>query len=155
MPLRRCGKNAGSAALSDILGMSRRSFGQAPAHRTCRFLGARPIPPTNERELLHRWHDRDNPSMWAAGSVFLDRPDHAKKFRPVQTQLCWPAPILGAATASGFNGTACFDCLHNDLVWSAAHSISQTLTKRLAFHSSRFSFRRPQRGSLRSRLNTR
>ena len=49
-------------------------------HRTCRFLGARPIPPTNERELLHRWHDRDNPSLWAVVSVFLDGPDHAEKF---------------------------------------------------------------------------
>jgi hypothetical protein len=49
---------------------------------------------------------------------------------------------LGAATASGFNRTGCFDCLHNDLVWSGgAHSISQTLTKTLAFHSSRFSLR--------------
>jgi hypothetical protein len=41
--------------------------------------GVRPIPPTNERGLLHRWHDRDNPSLWA-GSVFLDGPDHAEKF---------------------------------------------------------------------------
>ncbi|MGB6398011.1 MAG: hypothetical protein WBF73_20340 [Bradyrhizobium sp.] len=24
-------------------------------------------------------HDRDNPSLWAAGSVFLDGPDHAEK----------------------------------------------------------------------------
>jgi hypothetical protein len=33
------------------------------------------------------------------------------------------------ATASGFNGTAYFDCLHNDLVWSGAHGINQTLTR--------------------------
>jgi hypothetical protein len=32
---------------------------------------------TNERGLLHRWQDRDNPSLGAAGSVFLDGPDHA------------------------------------------------------------------------------
>jgi hypothetical protein len=31
-----------------------------------------------------------------------------------------------------FNGTACFDCLHNDLAWSATHGISQTLTNILA-----------------------
>jgi hypothetical protein len=42
-------------------------------------LRARAIPPTNERGLLHHWHDRDNPSLWAAGSVFLDGPDHAEK----------------------------------------------------------------------------
>jgi hypothetical protein len=35
----------------------------------------------------------------------------------------------------------------------AAHSISQTLTKTLAFHSSRFSFRRPQCLSLRDGSN--
>ena len=35
----------------------------------------------NQREgLLHSWHDRDNPSLWAAGSVLLDGPDHAEKF---------------------------------------------------------------------------
>jgi len=44
-----------------------------------RVSGARTIPPTNERGLLHRWHDRDNPSSWAAGSIFLDGPDHAEK----------------------------------------------------------------------------
>ncbi len=37
----------------------------------------------------------------------------------------------------------------------AAHSISQTLTKTLAFHSSRFSFRRPQCLSLRDGSNAR
>jgi hypothetical protein len=42
-------------------------------------LGARTIPPTDERELLHHWYDCDNPSLWAAGQVFLDGPDHAKK----------------------------------------------------------------------------
>jgi hypothetical protein len=42
-------------------------------------LGARTISPTNESGLLRRWHDRDNPSLWAAGSVFLDGPDHAEK----------------------------------------------------------------------------
>jgi len=51
--------------------------------------------------------------MWAAGSVFLDGPDHAEKSWPVQTQLCCSSVILGVATASGFNGTGCFDCLHN------------------------------------------
>ena len=43
-------------------------------------LGARTIPPTNERGLFHRWYDPDNPPLWAAGSVFLDGPDHAEKF---------------------------------------------------------------------------
>ena len=43
-------------------------------------LGARAIPPTNERGLLHRRHDRDDPSLWDAESVFLDGPDHAEKF---------------------------------------------------------------------------
>jgi hypothetical protein len=42
-------------------------------------LGARAIPPTNERGLLHRRHDRDDPSLWDAESVFLDGPDHAEK----------------------------------------------------------------------------
>ena len=53
-----------------------------------------------------------------------------KNFDPfkLSSAVC---PLLGEATASGFNGTAYFDCLHNDLVRSAAHSISQTLTKRL------------------------
>jgi hypothetical protein len=32
-----------------------------------------------QRGLLHRWHDRDNPSWWAAGLVFLDGPDHGEK----------------------------------------------------------------------------
>jgi hypothetical protein len=40
---------------------------------------------------------------------------------------------LGEATALGFNGTACFDRLHPDLVWSAPHGISQTLTKHFSF----------------------
>jgi hypothetical protein len=37
------------------------------------------MPPTNERRLLHRWHDRDNPSPRDAGSVFQDGPDRAEK----------------------------------------------------------------------------
>jgi hypothetical protein len=32
-----------------------------------------------EGGLLRRWHYRDNPSLWATGSVFLDGPDHAEK----------------------------------------------------------------------------
>ena len=52
-----------------------------PSRRLCELelahTGARPIPPTKESGLLHRWDDRDNPSLWPAGSVFLDGPDHA------------------------------------------------------------------------------
>jgi len=50
-----------------------------PSRRLCELAhtGARPIPPTKESGLLHRWDDRDNPSLWPAGSVFLDGPDHA------------------------------------------------------------------------------
>src|SRR6266550_4776978 len=58
--------------------------GSPPVHaggfflRTGSDLGAPPIPPTNERGLLHHWHDRDDPSLWDAESVFLDGPDHAE-----------------------------------------------------------------------------
>src|SRR5258706_10051825 len=51
---------------------------------------APPIPPTNERGLLHRWHDRDDPSLWDAESVFLDGPDHAF-LRAITFQLRTPA----------------------------------------------------------------
>ena len=51
----------------------------AEIFRLSDHLGARTIPPTNERRLLHRWHDRDNPSSRDAKSVFLDGPDGAEK----------------------------------------------------------------------------
>jgi hypothetical protein len=73
--------DSASPAQSDNSGFS--FSGRA---RLCRsapaglWLSATPaIPPTNERGFLHRWHDRDNPSLWAAGSVFLDGPDDAEK----------------------------------------------------------------------------
>jgi hypothetical protein len=44
-----------------------------------RVLGTHTIPPTNESGLFHFWYDCDDPSVWAAGSVFLDGPDHAEK----------------------------------------------------------------------------
>jgi hypothetical protein len=72
----------------------------------------------------------------------IDRLQHADPSKPQRPAIfCSLGDATRGATASGFNGTACFDCLHNDLIRSAVHSISQTLTKRLAFHSFRFSFR--------------
>src|ERR1700758_2754702 len=35
---------------------------------------------SNQREEpFHFWYDCDDPSVWAAGSDFLDGPDHAEK----------------------------------------------------------------------------
>jgi hypothetical protein len=42
-------------------------------------LGSSTIPPTNERGLLYRWYDRDNPSSWDLGSIFLDGPNQTEK----------------------------------------------------------------------------
>lgn len=66
--------NQGQARCARILPVDQRAFFEF------QILGARTIPPTNERGLLRRWHDRDNPSLGAAGSVFLDGPDPAEKF---------------------------------------------------------------------------
>jgi hypothetical protein len=54
-------------------------YGMGPTGRPTLNLGARAIPPTNERRLLHPWHDRDNPSSWAARSIFLDGANYAEK----------------------------------------------------------------------------
>jgi len=64
-----------------------RGMGRVQAQRARRVFRTRTIPPTNERRLFRFWYDSHDPSLWVAGSDFLDGPEVIARYSPNQLKV--------------------------------------------------------------------